>query len=184
MISFVFLIAILLLVGGLILYRRSGQQQQAAGLPRGEVIYTDTSNWRRAEHSLFSRRYQLTGKPDYLVETGDGVIPVEVKTTRLSGFDPYDSHKLQLAAYCLLIEDSTGQRPPHGILKYADAVIRLPYTDDLRRELLAVLAAMRASDSAHDIARSHDDPLRCVRCGFRHACGPQALSDSEGKRTI
>lgn len=164
-----------ILVGGW-LYLRSGQLRRSSGLPAGEISYVDAGDWRRNHRPLFSEHYQLTGKPDYLVERGGVTIPVEVKSGHLRGDDPYDSHKLQLAAYCLLVEDSTGVRPPHGILKYANTTLQLPYTDALRAELLATLDHMRAARTAHNLARNHDDPARCRNCGYQHACGAEALS--------
>lgn len=168
------LLAFLLLALGAWLYLRSAQLRRATGLPAGEIIYADTGDWRRNDRPLFSARHQLTGKPDYLVENRKETIPVEVKSTHLRGDDPYDSHKLQLAAYCLLIEDVMGKRPSHGILQYANVTLRLPYTDALRTELLQTLDQIRQAHSARTISRSHDDPARCRQCGYLQDCGDPA----------
>jgi CRISPR-associated exonuclease Cas4 len=170
------LLAFLLLLLGLGLFFLVRRQRKASGLPEGEIVYTDAGDWQRNERPLFSNRYRLTGKPDYLVQQGGEVIPVEVKSTRLRGRPPYESHKMQLAAYCLLVEDVMGVRPSHGILRYADATIRLDYTDDLRQDLLATMAAMRRASTSPDVPRSHNDPVRCRLCGYRRACG-QALDE-------
>ncbi len=172
----ILILALILFVAGGWLYLRSAQQRRASGLPAGDIIYADTSAWRRNDRPLISRQHQLVGKPDYLVSTDEGVIPVEVKSTRLRGSNPYDSHKLQLAAYCLLVEDNEGARPPYGLLHYANATVRIPFDDALRNELLDTLEQMRQAQTANAITRSHDDPLRCTHCGFRHACGSQALA--------
>ena len=170
------LLALILLAAGVWFYLQAGRQRQATGLPAGEVIYVDTGDWRRNDRPLFSSEHQLTGKPDYLVADGRETIPIEVKSTRLYGDDPYDSHKLQLAAYCLLVEDTTGKRPSYGILKYANATLRLPYTKALRNELLDTLDQIREAHTARNIPRSHDDPGRCRNCGYVQDCGNQALA--------
>jgi len=170
----IILIALLLLITGILLLRFARGQRQESGVPEGEIIYSDTGAWRRNDRPLFSNRYRLTGKPDYLVRQGREIIPVEVKSTRLRGRRPYDSHVMQLAAYCLLVEDVLGARPSHGILKYADTTIRINYTDALRRELLTTLQAMQRAMRRRDVPRSHDDPNRCRYCGYRDACD-QAL---------
>ncbi|MCO6452160.1 MAG: Dna2/Cas4 domain-containing protein [Caldilineales bacterium] len=172
------LIAAILLLAGVWLIGRAQSQRQATGLPAGEIVYVDTGKWQRNQRSLFSRRYQLTGKPDYLIETGGELIPVEVKSTRIGSAEPYDSHKLQVAAYCLLVEDTSGRRPSYGIIQYADSTIRLPFSDDLRSELLNTLDAMRQSFSAAGVDRSHDDAIRCRNCGFSHACEQQLAGSS------
>ncbi len=175
MITILLLLAAVMLLAGIGLYFRAERQRRSAGLPAGEVITADVGAWRRSEQPLLSRRYGLVGRPDYVVDTAEGLVPVEVKSSRLTRPDPYPAHKLQLAAYCLLVEDTTGSRPPYGIVHYANTTVRLPFTDDLRATLLQTLAAMRQARPARQVRRSHDDPTRCRRCGFRHACGSEAL---------
>ncbi len=110
----------------------------------------DTGAWNRCERPLFSRRYRLTGKPDYLVRTGTapalrgpaGVIPVEVKSGAAPQ-QPYSAHVLQLAAYCLLVEEQESRTVPYGIIKYADKAFEVDYTPTLRAQVVDTLEAMR-----------------------------------------
>jgi len=167
--------ALLLLVGSLFLFRRARRLREQTGLPQGRVIYADTGAWNRCERPLFSRRYLLTGKPDYLVDDGKTKIPVEVKHTRCPA-SPYRSHVLQLAAYCLLVEEEYGQPPPYGIIKYRDRTYAVEYTPQLRAQLLSTLAEMRQNLIAGDVGPSHTNPNRCRSCGYREVCGEQCLS--------
>jgi CRISPR-associated exonuclease Cas4 len=169
------LAVVVLLVGWLAL-RAAGRARRSAGLPAGRIVYADTGDWRPLDKPLFSAEYGLTGKPDYLVQTRSGLIPVEVKSNAAPP-RPYPSHVLQLAAYCLLVEATAGQVPPRGLIKYADATVEIDYTPALRTELLALLEAMRfhrASRAPGGVPRSHDEPRRCAGCGYRPVCG-QAL---------
>jgi CRISPR-associated exonuclease Cas4 len=161
------LILLLLVVGVLLLWL--GQRRAARlGLPSGRVISIDTSGLARPERPLYDRHLDLIGRPDYLVETRRGPVPVEVKSGR-SPATPHDSHVLQLAAYCRLAEATRGRRPPHGILKYADRTFAIDYTSGLENALLDLLAEMRRTEGgAPD--RSHDSPPRCSGCGYREAC--------------
>jgi CRISPR-associated exonuclease Cas4 len=160
------------LAGGLALWR-AARARRATGLPGGRIVYADTGGWRAPDSPLFSAHYGLTGKPDYLVQTRAGLIPVEVKSGSAPP-QPYPSHVLQLAAYCLLVEEAEGRAPGHGLIKYADALFQVDYTPALRRELLATLDAMRQAHSRGEPARSHDEPRRCAGCGYRPLCD-QAL---------
>jgi CRISPR-associated exonuclease Cas4 len=157
---------------------------QTSGLPAGELVYSDTgfavgklsparlnAEGERQERALVSRRYGLTGRPDYLVRTREGIIPVEAKSTRSpAGGRPYDSHLMQLAAYCLLVEDALGTRVPYGVVRYADGEVRVEYTNGLRETLLETLEEIREAREAEDIHRSHDEPRRCASCGYRDVC--------------
>ncbi len=169
-------LAVLMLAAAAWLMWLARQGWQRSGLPGGEIIYVDTGDWRRSNRSLFSVRYQLAGKPDYLVKMEGKVIPVEVKKSHLDGSVPYPSHVHQLAAYCLLVEDVLGARPPYGILHYANTTLKIPYTDALRATLLQTLSDIQLAHKSSNLKRQHDDPARCRHCGFRHACGSQALA--------
>ncbi|MFQ6059504.1 MAG: hypothetical protein ACE5MB_11570 [Anaerolineae bacterium] len=76
------LLLIALILAALVLLWRARAQRREAGLPAGRVVYADTGAWAGCEKPLFSRRYRLTGKPDYLVEERGQVIPIEVKPSR------------------------------------------------------------------------------------------------------
>ncbi len=158
-----------LLALGLLLLWLTQRGHARSGLPPGRVIYTDTGGWNRLERPLFSREFLLTGKPDYLVADGDDVIPVEVKSRRAPA-QPYPSHILQLAAYCLLVEECYRRRPPYGIIKYADRAFEVDYTPELEDELLATLDDMRADLAEDDAPRDHDEPARCQSCGYYQHC--------------
>jgi len=160
---------ITLLALGFFLLWLAQRGRTSSGLPEGRVIYTDTGGWHRPERPLFSREYLLTGKPDYLVDDGNRTLPVEVKSGHAPP-QPYDSHVLQLAAYCLLVEEAYGRRPSHGIIKYDDRAFEVDYTLDLEGELLSTLDSMRADLSVGDAPRSHNEPSRCHACGHREPC--------------
>ncbi len=167
----VYLIAFLLAIGAVTLWL-SRRRQVSAGLPSGRVVYIDTERLGRLERSLYDPVLNLTGRPDYLVRRSNGLVPVEVKSGR-APFRPYPSHVLQLAAYCSLVQASYGERPPYGIVKYADRAFEVDYSPKLENALLDLLAEMRRSETrAPD--RSHDSVSRCQRCGHRHVCD-QAL---------
>ena len=170
---------LLLLAGGLSMLWWSRRARRATGLPAGAVVYSDTGKEEAVLEPLVSQRHGLVGKPDYLVEvTGAGkrlVVPLEVKSRKRPPVtDP--GHLLQLATYCLLVEDLFGQRPPHGYLRYADATLKIEYTDELRSAVLASAGAIRKARSADNVSRSHQDAGRCRRCGYLDSCGAEALA--------
>lgn len=163
-------VSLILIVAGRFLIVRATTMLHDSGLPSGRLIYVDTDDeWRPADKPLYSAAHNLTGKPDYLVETSAGVIPVEVKSSRAPAV-PYLGHILQLAAYSLLVEETTGQTPPHGWLQYADALFEVDFTPDLRRELLGTMADMRQARQTANVARDHQQPNKCRACGFLEIC--------------
>jgi CRISPR-associated exonuclease Cas4 len=161
--------ALFLFLLALVLLWLSSRQRKEAGLPGGRIIYTDTRAWGEVEKPLYDAQLGLTGKPDYLVEQNGQIIPVEVKLGKAPDA-PYDSHIYQIAAYCLLVQHGMGKRPPYGILHYSDRDFAVDYTPELESNLLDVLAEMRRDEVRSGVARSHEVPARCHRCGYRDLC--------------
>jgi CRISPR-associated exonuclease Cas4 len=162
-------LALFLILVALLLLWQANRQRAQAGLPGGRMIYTDTGGWGRLEKPLFAADLGLTGKPDYLVQRGETILPVEVKTGRAPAA-PYDSHIFQLAAYCLLVEKTYGKRPPYGILHYSGRDFAVDYTPALESALLDLLAEIKRDELRTDVPRSHEDAARCRKCGFRNVC--------------
>ncbi|MGE5224983.1 MAG: CRISPR-associated protein Cas4 [Omnitrophica WOR_2 bacterium] len=162
-------LALLLLFFALLLFWLSWRSRKATGLPGGRVIYSDTRSWGPLEKPLYDPNSGLTGRPDYLVDQGGKLIPVEVKTTSVSDA-PYDSHIFQLAAYCMLVHHVLGKRPPYGILHYANRTYAIDYTPQLEKALYELLEEMRQQSARQELNRSHESPRRCSRCGFRSIC--------------
>ncbi len=163
------LVFLILIIAALWLLSQSQLLRQRTGLPRGRVVYTDTTSWSRCTAPLFSPTYGVSGKPDYLIQQGRTYIPVEVKS-RVAPEVPYPSHIMQLAAYCLLVEDTYEQPPEYGIIKYRDQAFEIDYTPQLKTRLLNTLDEMRSGFTTRDVSPQHRDAARCRSCGYRQVC--------------
>jgi CRISPR-associated exonuclease Cas4 len=174
------LLVLAALVAGVAARRESGR----AGLPKGSVIYSDTSKpvgriapaevgreGFKQERPLRSESLGIVGRPDYLIETEGGVVPVEAKSAAVPPDGrPRDSHVAQLAAYCLLVEDVLGASVPYGLIKYRDREVRVEYTPELKASALALIEEMNDAARADEVHRSHEDPRRCAGCSLRDVC--------------
>ncbi len=164
--------------------RAARRESERSGLPKGSVIYSDTSKpvgriapaevgreGVKQERPLRSETLGLVGRPDYLIETGGGVVPVEAKSAVVPPDGrPRDSHVAQLAAYCLLVEDVLGASVPYGLIKYRDRKVRVEYTPELKESALALIEEMNDAAHADEVHRSHEDPRRCAGCSLRDVC--------------
>ena len=143
--------------------------RRRSGLPAGEIVYEDTSGDDSAV--LVSETCGLCGKPDYLLEEDDGLVPVEVKSGAAPrNGRPYPSHLMQLAVYFLLVEDVLEVDAPYGLIRYRDRTLRIENTDELREELLEVVAEMQAILQDGEAYRSHHSARRCAGCSVAYAC--------------
>ncbi len=161
-----------LALAALVLWRHGRRQREALGLPAGRVVRADMGSWQSCPRPLYSPRYRLAGKPDYLVQAGRALVPVEAKPGRRAS-QPYASDILQLGAYLLLVEEETGRRPPYGLLCYAERRFEVPYTPDLQQRVIACLQELGRLRRARQVAPQHGEPQRCRACGHRAHCGQE-----------
>lgn len=137
---------------------------------KGRIEYIDMDRSK----VFRSERYGLSGRPDYIIKLKDQLIPVEEKRGRTPR-GPLFSHILQVAAYCLLIEETYGTAPSHGLLKYPEHEHDIEYNDDLRNVLLQKLGEMREVMIKNDAHRNHNRPGKCLNCSRREVC-PERLA--------
>jgi CRISPR-associated exonuclease Cas4 len=171
--TFLFLLLLGVLLVAYFMWRRARSLWGSVGLPQGNIVSMDTTDWGRSD-PLYAPRFRLAGKPDYLVRVGQRMIPVEVKPNRRAS-QPYESDVLQLMAYCLLVEESFGHRPDYGLLRYQERTFRLPYDARLRSLVLDTVAQMRRDLLRRDVHPNHADPSRCDRCGYAEDCGQRVI---------
>ena len=147
------------------------QVAKANGLAPGELAYSDLD---RPAETLRSARYDLAGRPDYIVKRGQEYVPVEVKTGRTPK-EPHESHLMQLGVYCLLVEEKYGRRPPSGVLQYPERSFEVPFTNAFRDQVLQASLRMRLAEMTGSVHRTHDQPGKCRGCSRRDAC-PERLA--------
>jgi CRISPR-associated protein Cas4 len=141
------------------------------GIEKGAIEYVDALD--DETEMLVSKKYGLRGRPDYVLKKDGKLIPIEVKTGRVPR-GPLFSHIIQLAAYCLLIEDRYDQPPPYGIIRYAGVQHQIDYTDDLKKILVSKINEMKKVFDGGEAHRNHNRPNKCKGCSRRELC-PEKL---------
>jgi CRISPR-associated exonuclease Cas4 len=146
----------------------SGRLRRESGLPGGRISLSDVDAERRGT-PLYSQTFRLAGTPDYLVETAQGLVPVEVKPSRTEP-EPHESHLLQVLAYCLLVEEAYDTKPPYGLLRYKHDTFKVDYNSGTRAYIIGVLEEMRSAAQSREAHRSHEAEGRCRACTYRTIC--------------
>lgn len=140
-------------------------------IEKGKITYSDLNKPSRA---LFSRRYCLAGKPDYIVNQNGSFYPVEYKTGVHN--NPMKNHIIQVAAYCELVEENYDNFVSHGILVYNNKnSFKIPYNPALRFELENAINKMRYIVKTKNIARNHNNASRCKNCSMRKYCDKKII---------
>jgi len=165
--------ALLLLALGLILWLISRSQQKSSGLPKGELLYSDNKVLQGLPELLHDSELELVGRPDYVIRDDAGfLIPVELKSASAPR-QPYESHVIQLIAYCHLVQVHFGERPPYGIIQYKDRAFKVSYSRKNEQKLHDLISQFR--DSSSNSKRSHSSVGRCRGCGYASICDESLL---------
>jgi len=124
---------------------------------------------------LESVKLGLAGKLDYLFVTKNReLVPIEVKWSESIGGKAKWDHKVQLAAYALLVEDSLGSTVKRGYVYYLrdKRLAEVLIDDDIRGIVKRILNSM------HEMVLEERDPgvkvplSKCLNCGYLPYCRP------------
>ncbi|WP_052349562.1 CRISPR-associated protein Cas4 [Candidatus Acidianus copahuensis] len=117
---------------------------------------------------LFSRKWRISGVPDFLLIFPGYVVPLDVKDTDKVNRD----HKLQVFFYCLILEEN-GKVPKAGFLYYTSLkkLVMYAYTADERKEVIEFLARIKNIIQGKR-PKVRQPVSKCENCGFRHVCKP------------
>jgi CRISPR-associated exonuclease Cas4 len=170
---FLLILLVVFLVSGVILmaqsrrtYKHAQMTRRQYGIPEGRITYTDLN---KPAEPIFSEELRLTGKPDYIVNVKGQYIPVEVKTSVTDR--PYRNHVMQLATYCLLLEEKYNQAVPFGVLVYGDGrQFKIPFEAHLKGQVTTTLEEMRVKLATGSIERNHNVIAKCQYCSLRIHC--------------
>ncbi len=144
------------------------ERRHVLGLPIGNLVYEDADG---QGETLSSNQYPLAGKPDYIVQLPDGrPVPIELKLNVQDASAPYSNHEVQVAAYCLILEDYFEQAPTHGILRYADCEFTIEYTPALRKKVIRLLNDMARCTEQQPPPLKTQRAAKCRACAFQPIC--------------
>ncbi len=133
-------------------------------------VYGLAQGTRRFHVRVDSARWGLTGVLDALLETPEERIPVEYKDT-LGGVRT--NHRLQLAAYALLLDELPGPRVRRGMVFVIPEgrvyTVRLDGT--LRKQVLQALTEIRRCLGEELLPSPADRWSKCRDCEFLRFCG-------------
>ena len=114
------------------------------------LIYADQKAGKRGTEDfgklLYSAKYELQGKPDYVFRSRvlGKIVPVELKSGSIGEEEkPHYGDYLQLCTYFLILEDVYGKRPAFGRLVYRDYMFEVKNTAKVRQEVLQTVTEMR-----------------------------------------
>jgi len=130
---------------------------------------------------LESEELGLKGKIDVLDMEDARAVPVERKRAESGQY--YRSDKIQLAGYCMLLEEYLGESVREGAiyLYETDQRLHVTITEDHRESVKKQIEKMRSM--APDVVPPlTDNPSKCEKCSTREYCMPAETAQLEPER--
>jgi CRISPR-associated exonuclease Cas4 len=130
---------------------------------------------------LESEDLGLKGRIDVLDNEGEDLVPVERKRSQSGRY--YWNDELQLAGYCLLLENNVEEPVEEGViyLYETDDRTRIQITEEHRdavREAIAEIQTM----TLDDVPPLVDNPNKCPSCSTRQYCMPEETAILEPEK--
>lgn len=123
----------------------------------------------------------LKGKIDVLDLEDGRTIPVERK--RAESGEYYRSDEVQIAGYCMLLEDHLDEPVREGAIYVyeTDQRMHVPITESHRDEVREQIQTMRSLD-ADEVPPLVDNPSKCESCSTRQYCMPEETAILEPEK--
>lgn len=130
---------------------------------------------------LESEELGLKGKIDVLDMDGARAVPVERKRAESGQY--YRSDKIQLAGYCLLLEEHLDEPVREGAiyLYETDQRLHVTVTENHREAVKTRVEEMRTM-SPDNVPPLTDNPSKCQKCSTREYCMPAETAKLEPER--
>jgi CRISPR-associated exonuclease Cas4 len=125
---------------------------------------------RRFHVWIESKRLGLSGKLDLLIESPEGLFPVDFKLTTGR---PHRNHVMQLCGYARLLEEVYQREITKGfvyLIPQNDAVI-FDLTEDRKREVDQLIGDIRRMIEQERMPPPTPVRNRCADCEYRNYCG-------------
>ncbi len=138
----------------------------------GEDLWEALTPKLKSEYKIASQNLYLTGKIDQVQVFPTMLLPVELKTGKAPKEGAWEDHKIQLAAYALLLEDSFKVPINSGIIRYLDdnqarSIEINPFLKDQVKELVKEVRAMLSSEKLPPLNKNEN---KCKSCSLKEVC--------------
>ena len=134
------------------------------------------------ERYFRSDQLGMHGKID-LIEEDDVLTPVERK--RAESGEYYPSDEVQLAGYCMLLEDAIGESVNLGYiyLYSTDTRHAIRISEKHRRTVREIISRIE-SMTVDSIPPLTDNPSKCEACSARQYCMPEETATLEPEKAV
>lgn len=144
-----------------------------AGRTLHEAEVDGNREWRSLE--LASDAWGIRGKVDFARYRDGQLVAIEHKKGRSRGDDAWETDKLQVAAYAVLLSEHFGRPVAEGRVRYhaTNKTVRVAVDDAARERLRHAVARARELSRSLERPPVTDNENLCAKCSLAPVCLPE-----------
>lgn len=126
----------------------------------------------KSEYKISSNTLELVGVIDQIEISRENIIPVELKTGKAPDDGLWPSHRIQLAAYLMLIEEEFSKQPEYGKVRYLDVAQdrKLTMNPFLKEEVTNLRDKVKELLNSTELPKQCENKNKCASCGLKKQC--------------
>ncbi len=132
---------------------------------RGKELWRELKPKYLTEFEIISEELGLKGRIDR-VKLEEEIIPYEIKTREKI----YDSDKVQLAAYCLLLEKEFNKQITKGVIETSEKQEIIEITQEMKSQVLEIAEEIRNLTDSSEVNNFSSNFAKCEKCSFKEDC--------------
>lgn len=129
-----------------------------------------------SELRVSSDKLQLKGIIDRIEQYETGYTPIELKTGKMPNEGVWPGHRIQIAAYALLIEEKFNTTVKEGFINYLDAkqTRHIAINPFMKEEIIDLVKEVQELLSSKQPPKYCENRNKCTNCGLRETCYNEA----------
>jgi CRISPR-associated exonuclease Cas4 len=125
-----------------------------------------------SEKRVESNKLQLRGIIDRIEVYENGYVPVELKTGKMPKEGVWPGHKIQIAAYAMMIEETFNTNVKEGFVRYLDTKVtrQIAMNPFMKEEIINLVKEVQDLLNNQNIPNYCENKNKCTHCGVRETC--------------
>ncbi len=125
-----------------------------------------------SELRVSSEQLQLKGIIDRIEVYKNTYTPIELKTGKMPKQGTWPGHRIQIAAYALLIEEKFNTKVKEGFINYLDAkeTRQITINPFMKEEIINLVKEVQELLKNHSPPNYCENKNKCTNCGLKETC--------------
>jgi len=138
----------------------------------GKELWEKLTPKIHSEFKIKSDTLNLSGIIDQLEIYEKGYVPIELKTGSAPKEDAWPNHKIQIAAYAMLLEEKYNTEIKEGFVHYLDINEKrhIPINIFLKDEINQLIDKVKTLLESREIPDFCNNQNKCSACGLKETC--------------